>query len=488
MIKIDINSGERELNRIWSMGFNTCHAPLLLREDMRAHLNMGAEIGFKYIRFHDIFCDEVGIYNIDVSGEPEYNFEKFDRIFDTILSCGLLPFFELSFCPKALKSSDAVLCHYEANTSMPKSLGQWKELVHTVTAHCVNRYGLECVKGWYFEVWNEPDLPFFEPRSTTEYFKLYDAAVEEIKSVSKELRVGGPATSKCAWIDEFISHVCAKSNPEDYCDFISTHAYPSDLPFLNSAGGNVKLQNSKIMKELFTNVREKMDTAGLNEIPLFMGEWNSSAGPYAFNHDEMNNGAFIVKTLAELEPIVDGMLYWNLSDIYEEGGFHYAPFHGGFGIINVNSIPKSSYNAFRLLNRLNGKKLMYDAKDIPKNCGLLTSFDNKKLYILLYNYTEPDSEGEWWECRISINIPFKTLRYESLAVNSNGGSPYEWWKQINEPEFITLPELALLQDKSNMQRTDRLIINKNGEAFLSESIEPGEIKLIELSVCGGSQL
>ena len=483
MIKIDVNSGKRDLNRVWSMGFNTCHAPLLLRSDMRAHLKMGAEIGFKYVRFHDIFCDEIGIYKIDERGIPRYNFEKFDEIFDEILSSGLLPFFELSFCPSALKSSDSTLCFYKANTSMPKSLALWKELIRTVTAHCVDRYGEECVKEWYFEVWNEPDLPFFEPRSTAEYFKLYDAAAEGIKSVSEKLRVGGPATSKCAWIDEFIGHICAKDNPEKFCNFISAHAYPSDLPFLNSAEGKVNLQNSGIMKALFFDVRKKMNNAGLDKIPLFMGEWNSSAGPYAFNHDEMNNGAFIVKTLAELEPIIDGMLYWNLTDIYEEGGFHYTPFHGGYGMINVNSVPKSSYNAFRLLNKMLGKKLKYNAADIPQGCGLIASADDKKIYILLYNYVEPGTKGKLWNCKISAEISFKAVRYKSYGINSQTGSAYEWWKQMGAPEFITQSELSLLLDKSKLLTEQKLIINKNGGIVSDENVEPGAVKLLELSVC-----
>lgn len=484
MIKIDVNSGKRELNRVWSMGFNTCHAPLILRDDMRKHLKMGAEIGFKYVRFHDIFCDEIGICKIDEKGKFRYNFEKLDEIFDTILSCGLLPFFELSFCPTALKSSDSVICYYKANTSMPKSLERWKELICTVTAHCMERYGEECVKEWYFEVWNEPDLPFFEPRSTAEYFKLYDATAEGIKSVSNDLRVGGPATSKCAWVDEFIGHICGKDNPEDYCNFISTHAYPSDLPFLNSAVGSVNLQNSGIMKTLFSGVREKMNNAGLNNIPLFMGEWNSSAGPYAFNHDEMNNSAFIVKTLAELEPIIDGMLYWNLTDIYEEGGFHYTPFHGGYGMINVNSVPKSSCNAFRLLNKMSGKKLTYDAADIPEGCGIIAAIDGKKIGIMLYNYVEPDAAANIWDCSISVKIPFKALRYESFSVNSQTGSPYEWWKQIGAPEFITPSELSFLSDKSKLQKEQKLIINKGADIILDEKVEPGAVKLIELSICG----
>jgi xylan 1,4-beta-xylosidase len=40
----------------------------------------------------------------------------------------------------------------------------WKDQVQGTVRHCVERYGMDVVRQWYFEVWNEPNLKdnFFE--------------------------------------------------------------------------------------------------------------------------------------------------------------------------------------------------------------------------------------------------------------------------------------------------------------------------------------
>ena len=334
-IVLDIDQAGNEIRKVWSFGYNTCHAALLLRDDLLTQIKKAKTSGFKYIRFHNIMSSQVGLYSENEEGESIYNFENFNKIYDAIIQSGMLPFMEISFCPEALKSSEKVINHYKGCTSKPASYEKWTQIIKNVVINAIGRYGIECVKKWYFEVWNEPDLVFFDG-SMEDYFELYDHTVLAVKSVNKELRVGGPATSKCKWIDEFINHIEAGSETSGFkpipCDFISTHAYPSDLPFLNSAHGDVKLQKSNVLIELYRGVRERIDKSSLKGIPLIMGEWNSSAGPFAFNHDEKNNGAFAVKTMNELKDIIDGSLYWNLSDIYEEFGFNYIPFHGGYGL------------------------------------------------------------------------------------------------------------------------------------------------------------
>jgi xylan 1,4-beta-xylosidase len=49
------------------------------------------------------------------------------------------------------------------------------------------------------------------------------APPEAIKAVDAQLRVGGPATSKSAWVEEFLDFCEKKSVP---ADFVSTHHYP----------------------------------------------------------------------------------------------------------------------------------------------------------------------------------------------------------------------------------------------------------------------
>ena len=489
-IVVDLGQTGKKIRKVWNFGYNTCHAALLLREDLPSQIKTAKEAGFRYIRFHNILSSQVGIYRENDDGEPVYDFHNFNRIFDTIIQNGMLPFMEISFCPEALKSSEKVIMHYKGSTSKPSSYEKWTELIKRIICNAIDRYGIECVKKWYFEVWNEPDLIFFDG-DMEDYFELYDYTVTAIKSISQSLRVGGPATSKCKWIDAFIKHIETGSEISGFkplpCDFISTHAYPSDLPFLSNAEGTVKLQNSNVLVQLYSAVKEKIQSSSLKGIPLIMGEWNSSAGPLAFNHDEKNNAAFIVKTLNELKNIIDGSLYWNLSDIFEEFGFNYTPFHGGYGLFNVNSIPKSSYNAFKLLSMVDGDEIEVKISDETKEgTGILASLDKNKgiLNILIYFYVEPDSDDvKPWNADIVIRgMQAETVSYKSFGINDNKGSAYEWWRKIGSPDYLTPDTMRYLADKSEMEENSEIIFkDRTSDTYtLKEKIYPGDVKLIRI--------
>ena len=74
--------------------------------------------------------------------------------------------------------------------------------------------------------------------------------------------------------------------------------------------------------------------------PLFMTEWNSMAVFASPAHDEKFSAAFIVKTVLDSAHLMDGYMFWCCSDIYEEQFMLGKPFHGGFGLINNEGIPK----------------------------------------------------------------------------------------------------------------------------------------------------
>ena len=482
-IKININETKEKWNRVWNFGFNTCHAALWLRDDMPSHaLRAQKEAGFKYVRFHNTISKHIKIYNEDENGNPVIDFSNFDKVFDKVIGYGYIPFFEVGFCPPLLSQHKGSLCYYEADPSIPKSYDKWNYLIRETVKHIVGRYGLECAKRWYFEVWNEPDL-FFEG-TQEQYFELYDNTVTTIKSVCSDLKVGGPATSKCLWINEFIEHIEEKNMP---CDFISTHAYPSDLPFLDSDYGEVSLQNSRIMYELFKKTRERMNNSSLKELPLIMGEWNSSAGPFASNHDEKNNAPFIVKMFDDLDGIIDGSLYWNLSDIYEEQGFHYIPYHGGYGMFNINDIPKSSYNAFVLLNKFSGYKVASEISDVDISSGAMTAYDKENgiLSILMYNYIEPDMDKKDSEnVKITISgISSETVCERTFSICDEGGSVYEWWQKLGQPDFVNEAILHKLNEKSKMVEDSKIIRReKENDYLIKTELRKGDVQLIQLHI------
>jgi len=446
-LHIDLNAPGQPLNAIWSFGGNTCHAPLLLRDDLQRHLSwVQQDLGFKYVRCHGILSDNMGVVREDGS----FDFSKIDQAVDNLLRLHLKPFMELSCMPTAFASTKAAICYYKFYSSPPKDWALWYNLIKALIAHLRDRYGREELLSWYFEVWNEPDISFWTG-TQAEYFKLYDLAARAVKEVDRAFRIGGPATARTNWIDEFLQHVQTPS--ADFgldgarCDFISTHAYPSDLEFLDSAIGEVQLQNSNIMKTLFTEVRKKVDAAFGPGFPVICGEWNSSAGPYALNHDECNNAPYIAKTMVELSEVCQGSLYWNISDIYEEGGFHFPPYHGGYGLVTVNDVKKSSFHAFQFLHEHAGERLPVEFSEQRDGLGCLATRDGKQLRLLMYYYIEPGS-AITGNAEITIKGLPVGAQAEVKQVLPGQGSSFETWVELGKPIFTNRATLDALEPAS----------------------------------------
>jgi xylan 1,4-beta-xylosidase len=199
-VEIDANAASHPLPHFWEKMFGSGRAILSLRDDYRHDLRETKRItDFEYIRFHAIFHDEVGLYDEDANGKPVYNFSYVDEIYDGLLANKVRPFVELSFMPKKLTSDPRALhaFWYKQNVAPPKDWDKWGQLIETFTRHLVERYGIEEVSQWYFEVWNEPNIDFWvgNPKEET-YYQLYDQAALAVKRVSPRLRVGGPSTAQ----------------------------------------------------------------------------------------------------------------------------------------------------------------------------------------------------------------------------------------------------------------------------------------------------
>ena len=222
-ITLDARAPTQAFPHFWEQMFGSGRANLSLRESYRQDMRLvAAHTDFRYVRFHAILDDENGVYDEDAHGRPVYNFSYVDQIYDGLLENHVRPFVELSFMPRKLAAN--LTPHpfwYKPLPSPPKDPAKWTALITAFTRHLVERYGRDEVEQWYFEVWNEPNIDFWngEPKQST-YFAIYDQSAKAVKSVDQKLRIGGPATAQAAWVDAFIQHCKHAGVP---FDFISTH-------------------------------------------------------------------------------------------------------------------------------------------------------------------------------------------------------------------------------------------------------------------------
>ena len=195
VIIVDAKGPSRPFPHFWEKMFGSGRAILSLRENYRQDLRDVKQItGFKYVRFHAIFHDEVGVYDEDGQQHPTYNFSYVDQIYDGLLANGVKPFVELSFMPRKLAAADALHSFwYKPDVAPPRDWAKWDGLIQAFAEHLVERYGIEEVATWYFEVWNEPNIDFWAgvPKQAT-YGQLYDHTALAIKKVRRPESVAQP--------------------------------------------------------------------------------------------------------------------------------------------------------------------------------------------------------------------------------------------------------------------------------------------------------
>src|SRR4051794_36149153 len=78
-VTIDATAQTTSFPHFWEQMFGSGRAILSLRQSYRDDLRaVKAVTDFKYVRFHAILHDEVGVYNEDEHGNPVYNFAYVD--------------------------------------------------------------------------------------------------------------------------------------------------------------------------------------------------------------------------------------------------------------------------------------------------------------------------------------------------------------------------------------------------------------------------
>ena len=205
-------------------------------------------------------------------GTQTVNFQNVDEVYDGLVARGVSPLVELSFMPKRLASGERTFGFYAGNITPPTSNEAWASFIKSFVVHLVERYGIEAVRTWPFEVWNEPNLPFFWSGTQQNYFELYQATAVAIKSVDDGLRVGGPSTSSAEWVGE-LATFCEQNNAP--LDFISTHAYAGDSQ--EKLFGSARYPQSDVIPQAMRRAREKIDATKFRGLPLWLTEWSSDS-------------------------------------------------------------------------------------------------------------------------------------------------------------------------------------------------------------------
>lgn len=409
------------LRHVWNECLGAGRANEVLRADWQEHFREAVSVlGARYVRFHGLYHDDMFVYRATygggfgpptVLGEPVHTFAYVDKAFDAVLDAGARPFVEFGFMPRELATQTETLFWWKAHCSPPTDMGRWVDLVRATVEHWVERYGLDEVRRWRFEVWNEPNLvPHFWTGTRTQYFELYEATALAVKAVDPELRVGGPATSvfvpdaryagevedrsaqaataaaadvdaldwRPVWVEEFIEWCAERGLP---VDFLSTHLYPTDYAYGADGEARDIHRHVDATADDLRLLREIVARSPYPDAEVHITEWSTSPSSRDFVHDTLFAATYVTRAFLRCADLADSISYWTFTDVFEEGGAGLGPFHGGFGLVNEQGIHKPTFHAFSMLAGLGDRLLASTPEGVWTRHG-----GSGPLSAVFYNY------------------------------------------------------------------------------------------------------
>ena len=491
-IKVDYSKVKSKHNTFFREVVGAGRAAEGLRADWQRDLAVvHRECGFKYIRFHGLLQDEMGVYSEDKEGHPIYNFQYIDALYDAILNIGMKPFVELSFMPQALASGGKTVFWWKGNITPPKDYGKWEQLIQTMVQHWTVRYGADEVKQWYFEVWNEPNLDIFWSGNQSEYFKLYETTAQAIKNVSPDYRVGGPATAGNGWVGETINFVTQRRVP---LDFISTHDYGVKGIGVDESGVQqlYLVTEPGAIIEAVRRVRGQIKSSTLPGLPLHYTEWSTSYSPRDPVHDSYISAPYILSKVKGAEGFADSMSYWTFTDIFEENGPVPSPFHGGFGLLNFQGLRKPAFYAYQFLNRLGDEQLASNDSD-SWACR-----SARGVQVLFWNFTPPITKEsnqrlftrdlpskDIGQVRVSVaGLPSGAYRLNVYRVGYHVNDVYGDYMKLGSPSTLQRTQVQRLAERDDGRAIDaaRIRITQGRDFVRDVWLRENDVYLITLDL------
>ncbi|MDR0906722.1 MAG: xylan 1,4-beta-xylosidase [Oscillospiraceae bacterium] len=429
------------------------------------------QIGFRYIRGHGLFNEDLAICQRRPDGTIEYNFTYLDRITDGYLELNIRPFLELGFMPKVLASGEQEVFYWKGNVTPPRDYAEWNALVGATLRHLVARYGAEEVTNWPVEVWNEPNLGgFWENADRKEYFKLFKETIFAVKTVDERFRVGGPAICGVddeSWLRDFLDFCRDERLP---LDFITRHLYTIEFPEQSGRYGYPKLRPLENATDETKGSRKIIDEYDeFRGMEMHVTEFNTSYSPITPLHDTNLNAAYLAFMLSKLGDESASYSYWTFGDVFEEQGVPFTPFHGGFGLVANGCIPKPAFYTFKFFKNLVGGECVLREDD----CVVVRCGDVYK--AVMWNL---DGEDKGITLELPDGVSSREYSMTIETVDENSCNPLQIWHHMGEPASLSKRQLELLRQHAVPDVTAGLILKARA---IGIELKPNAVKYVEFT-------
>ena len=410
-----------------------------LHEEVQADLKLiQEELGFDYIYFTNLFSDSFAMTTplYQIGGQ----FYQMDALFTRFLQLGLVPFIRLEV-EKEVDSSSEYL----------KKLDEFLQ-------HSLSYFGSAFVGKWRFELvfseWGETAKSFFQDFYQT--VKKWASAAKVGLHVPFSLgkAIPGPADDFLNQISDRCELVCFTCNPNEEVDF-------SDMDNLTFEG--VK----NYVKKACSRLKECLSSAGLDEIPIFLTDWNTLYGNTMDLSGTFFRSALIFKEMLDAMKELSGLGFWIDTHSLEKNNLdqdHIAM--NGIALLYYYQIKRPAYFNFQLMKKM-------DLRILAEGEDFVMAMGESGYQLAVYNpsYINPSYSVESFflqsitkEKKVVISgLPPGRYQIRKHILDQNNGEFYINWINLQHQDIYDQEVISFIKQGT---RPDLQIYEENVEAEL----------------------
>lgn len=486
-----------------------------------------------YIRTHNLLTTGDGLaalkwgstnaYTEDTNGNPIYNWTIVDKIFDTYMERGIKPLVEIGFMPEALSNKPQPYRHnwqpgnaygniYTGWAYPPNNYEKWAELVYQWVNHSIERYGKEEVESWYWQVWNEPNIGYWQG-SPEEYHKLYDYAADAVKRALPTARIGGPHSTGPSWdkaaafLQNFLQHCVdgknyATGKTGAPLDFIAFHAKGSPK-FVND---HVQMNMGTQLRDVSRGFEIVSSFPTLKHLPIVIGESDpegcAACSMDVYPHNGYRNGtvysSYTAASFARKIALADHFGVNFLGAVTWAFEFEDQPWFHGFRDLATNGVGKPVLNVFRMFGMMSGQRLAikgslaYDYLTVrdssvrgeKNDINAMATLAEREIAILVWNYHDEDLPGIPASIVLEIaGIPSGKALIHHYRIDQTYSNAYTAWKEMGSPQQPTASQYGVLEKAGQlaMLESPKWVEVKQGKSLIRMQLPRQAVSLIKLS-------
>jgi xylan 1,4-beta-xylosidase len=558
IVQVDFAAPVGALDRIWtSIGFdeiNWSYTPQ--GKDLLAMLSQEVAEQPYYVRNHNAFTSGNGlsypaggstnVYREDAEGNPIYNWEILDQVYDAYVSNNFHPLIELGFLPFDLVPSEVKEYTGFGNKGTldldlgkedyengkwklpPKDYNKWQNLVEAFVAHLVERYGADEVATWYFELWNEPDITHYWRGTVDEYCKLYDYSVAGATRAFPRVKIGGPGSTDkgSPFLRHFLNHCTRGHNyltgqTGTQLDFISFHTKGAYYSPRRTYGHPVETASPSVSKMMYDIQRCLGVIAEFPELtgkPVFVDECDPAVGTIYGVYDNPN---FIVCNTEYYPTFVAALV----GEILKLNGnvpipvtmiTHWAFYFEGKRFFEGNRTLTTNHNVanpivagLKMLGMLGKERVTLQSSQAVNSLGEgytgQTQFidglatrgalqgDTARSSVILWNHCDDWTVNGPGQVQLNLaNLPGEagqTIEVRHWRIDADHSNAFTEWVKLGRPEGPDEEQLARLkacQQLALLEEPRQVTLDKNGTLQLSFDLPIHALSLLEITAPSSS--